>query len=640
MSGARPPGWRRRDLALSCAAVAAAAAALVFTWLRLFVGMDVHTESWYVLVPWRWVLGDAPFVHERSVLHMPGLLVYPFVKLFGLVTGNDPTGVVLYTRHLYLLLTLGVAVAVFLLLRRLVCWQLALVIAAVNVTYIFWATPQLSYNTMALAFLSLGAALGARVVVLGEGRASAMASGAAYGLAVVAYPTLLFIVAFFAVFFVFAHGRRVVAVVAEGAFDHPPDPPGPPTGITAWRSLSAWVAGGALVLVPVAFILLSFGWRNIKASVRASIVGGRAIQQLGGAPKAIAVARSSWAFVTMHPLVLVAAVAVYLVYRRWPERGRALLVLLPLVLWLGSRDDLLQASGFVGAYMLLAVYLFLFLPRHERDAGAKLLIWVWAPAVLAGAMTAFTSGNGLENAAVGVAPTLMVGGLFLAWALEAAGRPAAARPPDALESAAGDPAASQPGGAEAATDAGGALAAPRPGRLSWLAMAALLAVLALTIVFQFQFQQGGLPYSSLTSRFDSGPWWGIKVTPGQRAQADGFARDLRAQTRPGDELLVFYGGSGYYLYWSGGIASNAYGLMPEGDPAVLPQATFDYFREHQVVPAVVVRLVPPGGLSPAQVATGSGGLGYPATLVRPSYVFYRKPPGESTREVLAGLPRR
>ena len=397
-----------------------------------------------------------------------------------------------------------------------------------------------------------------------------MASGAAYGLAVVAYPTLLFIVAFFAVFFVFAHGRRVVAVVAEGAFDHPPDPPGPPTGITAWRSLSAWVAGGALVLVPVAFILLSFGWRNIKASVRASIVGGRAIQQLGGAPKAIAVARSSWAFVTMHPLVLVAAVAVYLVYRRWPERGRALLVLLPLVLWLGSRDDLLQASGFVGAYMLLAVYLFLFLPRHERDAGAKLLIWVWAPAVLAGAMTAFTSGNGLENAAVGVAPTLMVGGLFLAWALEAAGRPAAARPPDALESAAGDSAASEPGGAEAATDAGGALAAPRPGRLSWLAMAALLAVLALTIVFQFQFQQGGLPYSSLTSRFDSGPWWGIKVTPGQRAQADGFARDLRAQTRPGDQLLVFYGGSGYYLYWSGGIASNAYGLMPEGDPARAP----------------------------------------------------------------------
>ena len=97
-----------------------AAAALLFTWSRLFVGMDLRDESFYVLVPWRFVLGDRPFVQEQDLFQLPGLLEYPFLKLFGLLRGNDPTGLVLYTRHLYLLLMIGVAVAVFLLLRRLV----------------------------------------------------------------------------------------------------------------------------------------------------------------------------------------------------------------------------------------------------------------------------------------------------------------------------------------------------------------------------------------------------------------------------------------------------------------------------------------------------------------------------------------
>ena len=77
---------------------------------------------------------------------------------------------------------IGVAAAVFLLARRLVRWQLALIMACVFVTYIFWATPQLSYNTMGAAFLTLGAALGLWVVLEGRGHIWALASGAAYGL--------------------------------------------------------------------------------------------------------------------------------------------------------------------------------------------------------------------------------------------------------------------------------------------------------------------------------------------------------------------------------------------------------------------------------------------------------------------------
>jgi hypothetical protein len=127
--GASEPRRRAAPIVFAAAAIAVAAVALAFTWLRLFQGMDLRDESFYILVPWRMVLGDRPFGLDQSVFQAPALLEYPFLKLFGVLRGNDPTGLVIYTRHLYLLMMIGVAAAVFCLLRLLIRWQLALLIA-------------------------------------------------------------------------------------------------------------------------------------------------------------------------------------------------------------------------------------------------------------------------------------------------------------------------------------------------------------------------------------------------------------------------------------------------------------------------------------------------------------------------------
>jgi hypothetical protein len=592
----------------AAAALARAAAAVVFTWQRLFLGMDLQDESFYIVAPWRWALGDTPFVNEQNLAQVGGLLEYPFIKLFGIVRDYDVTGLVLYTRHLYLLMMLGVAVAVFLILRRVVRWELALPVASVYVAYIFRETPQLSYNTMGAAFLTLGAALGLWVVLEGRGRIWALASGAAYGLAVVAYPTLLFIVPFYAVFLAFALGRRAVGMMADFAFAHPPDPEGPPTGHPAWRALSFWVLGGVAVLAPVSLLILSFGLKNLLRCWAFTMEVARSLDQLGGAAKAYEVAQGFWRFYWSRPYLIVAALVILVVYRRWPMPGRVLLVTLPLALWLAGQRSMLDAAGFVLVYAALAPYLFLFVPRARREAGAKLLLWVWAPAMIAGAMTAFTSAAGYLNAPVGFTPTLMVSGVFLAWALEAVASP--------------DPVASD---------------AASSGRLPWLALVVLVAVVGVTVVFQFQ--QRDVPYRELTSRFDSGPWWGIKVTPDRRGLLDGFASDLRAQSRPDDALLVFYQACGYYLYWRGEIAANSYWLSNSDVLAPLPQATFSYYRRHRIVPTLVVHLISTAGMTDAELQAACGGLDYPPTLVRPYYAFQRKPAGESTAEVLARLPR-
>jgi hypothetical protein len=597
-------------VAFAAASLAAAAVVVVFTWQRLFLGMDLQDESFYVLVPWRWALGDTPFVHEENLAQIPGLLEYPFIKLFAMVRGYEVTGLVLYTRHLYLLMMLGVAAAVFLILRRVVRWELALPVACVYVAFIFWETPQLSYNTMGAAFLTLGAALGLWVVLEGRGRVWALASGAAYGLAIVAYPTLLFIVPFCAVFLAFALGRRAVGMVADFAFAHPPDPEGPPTGHPAWRALSVWVLGGAGVLLPIGFVILSFGLKNLQRCWAFAMEVARSTDQLGGAAKAYEVAQGFWRFYWSRPYLIVAALLIFIVYRRWPMPGRALLATLPLALWLAGQRSMLDAAGFVLVYAVLAPYLFLFVPRDKREAGAKLLLWVWAPAMIAGAMTAFTSAAGYLNAPVGLTPALLASGVFLAWSLEAV------------------------------TDSGTAAAqAPSRAHLPWLALAVLVAVVGVTVVFQFQFQQREVPYRELTSRFDSGPWWGIKVTPERRRLMDSFAADLRVESRPDDELLVFYEACGYYLYWGGGIAANSYWLSNPDVTTPLPRTTISYYRRHHIVPTLVVHLLPTAGMTDAELQAVCGGLDYSPTLVRPMYAFERKPADESTAEVLARLPR-
>ncbi len=259
---------------------------------------------------------------------------------------------------------LAVAICVYLLLRRLVRWQLALLLACVFVTYIYWATPQLSYNTMALAFLTLSAVMGSWVVVLGKGRRYAACAGAALALAIVAYPSLMFIVPFCAVFFVLAQGRRAPAMLAEGAFLHPPGPGGAADRGGGMACIKRLGPGRRMVLIPVGLVMLSFGPRNLVRSWQATLSGASTYHQLGGAPKAVAVAQGVWRFVTWRPYLVVAALLVYLVFRRWPRVGRSLLAALPVALWLAAQRPLVWASGYVLIYALLAPYLYLFIPMR------------------------------------------------------------------------------------------------------------------------------------------------------------------------------------------------------------------------------------------------------------------------------------
>jgi hypothetical protein len=612
------------DVPLALVAVLAALLTLVLAWRRLFQGMDLQAESYYVLVPWRWALGDKPFVHEQNLAQVSGFLVYPFVKAFGLLSDYHSGGLVLYSRHLYLGLMVVVAVVAFLVLRRLVRWELALAVVLPFLTFVYRATPQLSYDTMGAAFLTLGAALGVTVLALGGGRRWAFASGVAYGLAVVAYPTLLFVAPFVAVFLALALGERATEMLARLSIAEARGSREGESGRRAWRAVSAWVLGGLVVVVPFAVYVLSFGVRTLERCWSYTVHAAQGTDVLGGAPKAVEVARDFFLFVWSAPYVLIALVVVYLMYLRWPRWGRAALVLVPLVLWRAGQHGGLDAAGYVIAYAVLTAYLYLFLPERRRETGAKLVLWVWLPALFAGAMTAFTSSAGYRNAAVGLLPALLSSGLFLTWALEpASGGGTGAEGTEAVRR----------------SDAASA-APPRRATTPWLALVALLGVVAVTLVLQVQFQQEGRVAAELTRRCDFGPWWGISVTPERYEQLLTFAADLRSEARRDDQLLVFYQTCGLYLFWDGGIAANSYALWGEHPSSPLPQSTVEYYRRYRVVPTLALHVLDTRGMSGAQLTAACGGLAYPPIVVRPWWALQRRPAGETTGDVLARLPRR
>ena len=551
---------------LTAPAVAVAAflvVALGLSWWRLLRGVDLLDESFSVLVPWRWSLGDRPFVDEQNLTQSAGLLAYPFVKLFALVRGENVAGLVLYERHLYLALAVVVAACVFGLARRSLPASLAALVGAPFVTIVLFETPQLTANTLGALLLVAGAALGA-VAVLGGSRWYALAAGAVFGLACVAYPTMLLMAPFVAIFLAFSVGERAVLMVAQGSFLHPPAGESEPTGRRAWRALSAWSLGGVLVLVPVAGLMLAMAGRsNLRRCWDYTIGLARQLDQLGGASKAVEVSGAFAGLLLDQWYIVAVAVLSLLLFRLRPGVGRWLLLLTPPALWLTATTSSLHAAGAVIVYALAAPYLFLFVPPERREDGARLLLWIWLPALLVGAMTAYTSADGFVHSAVGLLPGVVASGLFLAWglgAIAAGSRRTLARSRRARRHRRGD------------LGVPGAVPGWR-GRIERSVRAHGLRSLA-----------GDSRHAARRS-----------------AGLDRFAADLASEARPGDQLLVYPEGAAYYLYWPGEIAANTYQLYVADAQAPLPKSTVSYYRRHREVPTLVVHLTETAGKSPADL---------------------------------------
>jgi hypothetical protein len=132
---------------LVVAAVGLVLAVALGSFVRLRFGVDVTDESYYAVLPYRFALGDTPYVSELNVRQNAAILTWPFVKLWVALTGGAD-GIILFLRYCYFAVRVAVSVLAVRALWHRAPPPLALSAGLVPIAYFFFI-PALSYNTIA-----------------------------------------------------------------------------------------------------------------------------------------------------------------------------------------------------------------------------------------------------------------------------------------------------------------------------------------------------------------------------------------------------------------------------------------------------------------------------------------------------------
>ena len=120
--------------------------------VRSVFGFDWSDETYYLALPYRFSLGDRPFLDSWDIHQTGALLIAPILWLYRLVVG-DMTGVLLFMRIFYIcvdaLVALLVYRAVFRLFRRRMP---ALLCAGLFFSFTPFGINNFSYNSMGYLF--------------------------------------------------------------------------------------------------------------------------------------------------------------------------------------------------------------------------------------------------------------------------------------------------------------------------------------------------------------------------------------------------------------------------------------------------------------------------------------------------------
>jgi len=295
-------------------------------------------------------------------------------------------GLILALRLAYLLFTLAIGTCAVVVLRKVVPWRYLVGGALAYVAIVPLSLPTLSYNTLAAGFLSLGATLGACYLFANPRPALPAIAGVCHALAAVAYPSLVLAGPVFAVGLWLA-GRR------------------------GGRPALAYALGFVCTLGAFGALVVWLGVGNVARSWSFT----RSYAMFGGGSAKLHWWAHSILVWSIHALPLsVALVIAVLALRRSGRWQRVCLALLPVsgltLLLYGHHDS--RAEIFV---ILFAVFAWLFVATQSRSSGTKvaLVAWLLAPCTAAGVLTAYTSANGLMSAAIGLAPLVLLSGVWL-----------------------------------------------------------------------------------------------------------------------------------------------------------------------------------------------------------------------------------
>lgn len=357
--------------------VSASAVALLLVVLRLPFGFSLADEAYYIAMPYRFLLGDKPFIDELMIHQTAGLLTFPLVWTWVHLTGSTHA-IVLFMRLMWLAFTTIVAFAAYKFMARVAPRLFAFALAAVYLVFIPFTCPALSYNTLASGFMTIGLALIA-IQLLDEERRPwrLLAAGASHGLAVWAYPTLVAWVPIVVICLILIRSER--------------------------RAVALYLAGASTIGLVFAFTMFMLGAPGLQATF---VFSSFHSQSLGGMDKLEKILTQ---LISLSPSIVCAAAVLYAA-NRFRDRAPALYRKLVAALPIAAVPALFLFPTFTTLYWIL-IFGVSGLLLLRTDAPPELLraSRVIVPAGISGGMLfSYTATNGLLNAGLGAASLLLV----------------------------------------------------------------------------------------------------------------------------------------------------------------------------------------------------------------------------------------
>lgn len=379
---------KERSRIISTIVIVLAVFVIAAMYVRIYFGADYADEGFHVAMPYRFALGDRPFIDELSLQLGFGYVAAPLFRIY--IALFETEGIVLFGRHMYWILTLLVAFSIGMALKSIIPWQFALAAVLLGVGFASANTPSLSYDNMGISFFMSGLFFGVRSLEEKAQRYWPILSGASHGLAAMSYfPLVLPVVAFTVILSLFLQKRRKVVLllyILSGTIMALP------------LILSVWSSGVGAVYEGLARTRLSFGKHPAG------------LQKLVTLTKDLAsCAKHSWWLAVIGIGVITA------VRKKWHKMTLVLLALYPFALlpMYGFRPEEGYDSpvlGFALYYGFLSIFL---IPCVWSNRPLRVAALIISIAALGSALTmGYASTGGYTRFAVGMLPIALLSAIL------------------------------------------------------------------------------------------------------------------------------------------------------------------------------------------------------------------------------------
>ncbi len=485
-------------------AVVALAYVVVMSFRRLRYGVDLHDESWAIVMSQRYALGDRPYVDELNLRQTAALFELPFCWCYLKIVGSTD-GIVYFFRHVFFGVQAFVGYSVYALASRRVPRAFALVAAALPFVFVPFCMPVCSYNGLGAMFLAAATFVGLRALLDDPRPRGMVLAGVLYALASAVYPPNAVPTLLFALSARFLPEVRRESPIPPKAGRRKMDP-------RPWRRVLLFAGGLSIVAIPLAAVVVP----ALPALKNALLYEGmltraRTLEKVQGILAAV---------VKLSPAspssVTTLAVAGLLAARGEAVRRVVFAVVVAyLAWWFSEVQPELKAQlpshvltlHFVIYLGLLGGFFGIFTIRNETTR--TMLLVGWLPSVVAGGLSAYASDNaGCMNGAIGLFAGAALAMVFLPMSV-------AASTMSVFE------------------------------RTVAVAVAALVPLSMLsnytTTLYRGAAITEGMPKVTI------GPFRGLRGLPLDATRAEELTRELRPFVGPGEKMLAFYDYPAAYL---------------------------------------------------------------------------------------------